>query len=75
MTDISGDLPDANEADALEQAQAADGGLDDSGEDLDTDDELVGQAARWDADEADVMEQAQTVKPTRDEEYPDLDEE
>ena len=74
MTDISGDLPEVNEADALEQAQAADGDLDDSSEDLETDDPSDGQASRWDADQADVIEQAQTVKPASEEEYPDSDE-
>jgi hypothetical protein len=74
MTDTPGDLPNANEADALEQAQAVDGALDDSSEELGTDDDLPPEAARWDADEADVIEQARTVKPARDEEYPDTDE-
>ena len=74
MTDITGDPPEANEADAIEQAQAADGGLDDSSEELETDDEVIGQTARWDADEADVVDQARTVKPGRDEEYPESDE-
>jgi hypothetical protein len=75
MTDIPGDLSEVNEADALEQAQAADGGLDDSSEDLEAEDPSDGQASRWDADPADVIEQAQTVKPTSEEEYPDTDEE
>jgi hypothetical protein len=74
MTETSGDLADVNEADAIEQAQTADGGLDDSTEDLDTEDFARPQADRMDADEADVLEQARTVKPARDEEYPTADE-
>lgn len=74
MTDTSGDLPEANEADAIEQAQAVDAGLDDSSEDLEVDENAGAQAARWDADEADVIEQAIMVKPTHDDEYPEPDE-
>ena len=74
MTDVSGALPDMNEADAIEQAQGADGGLDDSNEDLEPDDPSDSRASRWDADQADVIEQAQTIKSDDDEEYPDSDE-
>jgi hypothetical protein len=74
MTDISGDLADVNEADALEQTQAADADLDDSSETLHTADAAGGQASRWDADQADVIEQAQVIAPGHDDEYPDSDE-
>lgn len=72
MTDSASDLP-INEADALEQAQAADGGLDDSTEDLDVSGPTPSPspATGWDVDEADALEQARTVSPGRDEEYPE----
>jgi hypothetical protein len=74
MSTTADDFPDANEADALEQAQAVDGGLDDSSEELDTEDAETPEAARWDADEADVLEQSKTVKAGQEEEYPSSDE-
>ena len=74
MTDTTGGPPEVDEADAVEQAQTADGGLDDSSEDLQIADAAEPEARRMDADEADVLEQAQTVKPAREEEYPTADE-
>jgi hypothetical protein len=74
MTETSDSLGEVNEADAIEQAQAADGDLDDSSEHLDTSDGPQPGAGRLDADEADVLEQAQTIKPGGDEEYPTVDE-
>jgi hypothetical protein len=74
MTETSGDLSDVNEADALEQAQAADGDLDDASESLDPAVPANAQASRWDADPADVIEQAQIIEPGHDDDYPDSDE-
>jgi hypothetical protein len=74
MTETSGDLSEVNEADALEQAQAADGDLDGSSEILDPADPAQAQASRWDADQADVIEQARIIEPGHDDEYPDTDE-
>ncbi len=75
MSEIPGDLPHANEADAWEQVQDADVGLDDSTEELEVVETGGPQAARWDADEADVLEQAHTVKPGTEEDYPVSDDE
>jgi hypothetical protein len=74
MTDTPGDLPTADEADAIEQAQAADGGIDEPDDDHENDLANEADPARWDADEADVLEEAQTVKPAREDEYPSPDE-
>jgi hypothetical protein len=74
MTDTSADLPDVDEADAIEQAQAADGGLDYSSDDEQVHDGSTGPVARWDADQVDMIEQAQTITSASDEEYPNVDE-
>ena len=70
MTTTPGDLPDANEADAIEQAQAADGHLDDTSGELAVERQGDVAAERWDADEADVLDQANTIKPDGSEDYP-----
>ncbi|MEJ7630758.1 MAG: hypothetical protein WKF54_14310 [Nocardioidaceae bacterium] len=76
MTDTPGDLSATEEADAVEQAQAADGGVDDETGGQTAADQAADAMApdRWDANEADVIEQTQSVEPVREEEYPPADE-
>jgi hypothetical protein len=62
MTEDSGVLPRANEADEYEQARAAR---------PESDDAVEPEARPWDASEADLMEQTRSLPMTDEDEEPD----
>ena len=76
MTDIHGDLPAADEADAVEQSQPANGDIaEETGERSSADAAADALAPdHWDADEADLIEQAEAIEPDREEDYASPDE-